>query len=368
MMNALAITGWGVISPIGIGRPQFTEALHDTRPAWSPVADVVSGSLPMDHAGVIPEFRTAAFLGSKGTRSMDRTTAMAVSAVGMALDHSGVGPDVPRARIGLALGTSTGSIRSISEFTRETLTHERPYLVNPALFPNTVMNCAAGQSAIWHGLKGPNATISGGHLSGLLALRYAGLTLHRGYADVLVTGCVEEFCAETAWAWHHTSAGGRPLGEGCAMFVVEPAERVAEQRRPPLAHVLGCEVGTYAAEGADGARTHAAGLASCIHRVLERAGVGADEVDVVSTSRRGVPVLDGVERHGVCEALGRRAARHHLAVADRVGDTLSALGGFQLAAVLALFASTQPHARHALITCIGQHGTTGCVLLRNGAR
>lgn len=368
MINALAITGWGVISPIGIGRPQFREGLETARPSWSPVKGVVNDALPIDVAGVIPEFQTTKFLGSKGTRSLDRTTAMAVTAVGMALEHSGVGETVPRSRIGLALGTSTGSIRSISEFTRETLTRERPYLVNPALFPNTVMNCAAGQSAIWHRLKGPNATISGGHLSGLLALRYAGLTLHRGYADVLVTGCVEEFCAETAWAAHHTSAGTPALAEGCAMFVIEPADRVDAARRPVVAHVLGCEVGTYAPDTQDSARSHATGLARCIERVLTRAGVAAADVDLVSTSRRGVPMLDAVEQHAVCETLTRRAGRHHVAIAELVGDALSALAGFQLAAVLTSFASDPARARYALITCVGQHGTAGCILLRNGVQ
>src|SRR5207248_2320963 len=66
--------------------------------------------------------------------------------------------DRGRGRVGVVLGTTVGSLRSMSDYTRETLIEERPYLVSPALFPNTVMNCAAGQSAIRHGLAGINAT------------------------------------------------------------------------------------------------------------------------------------------------------------------------------------------------------------------
>src|SRR5699024_7600310 len=80
----------------------------------------------------------------------------------------GIGEDA-----GLVLGTHTGSAQSIMDFTRESLVSAKPFYVDPSLFPNTVMNCAAGQSAIWHQLKGPNTTIAGGRGTGLLALQYA---------------------------------------------------------------------------------------------------------------------------------------------------------------------------------------------------
>ncbi len=202
--EALAITGWGVISPIGVGRDSFIEGFWEQRPGSKVITEYPTGALPFDRACTIPEFDTPRFLGPRGTRTMDRTTGLAVAAVGMALEHSGIDVEAQQARAGVVLGTSTGSIKSISDFTRETLVQERPYLVNPALFPNTVMNCAAGQSAIWHRLKGVNATISGGRLSALLALRYAGLAIRRGYADVLFTGALEEFCEQSAWTYHHT--------------------------------------------------------------------------------------------------------------------------------------------------------------------
>ncbi|MCP5877146.1 hypothetical protein NL390_32295, partial [Klebsiella pneumoniae] len=68
----------------------------------------------------------------------------------------------------LVLGTTTGSAESMMNFTRSSLEAEKPFYVDPALMPNAVMNCAAGQCAIWHQLKGPNTTIAGGRAAGLL--------------------------------------------------------------------------------------------------------------------------------------------------------------------------------------------------------
>jgi 3-oxoacyl-[acyl-carrier-protein] synthase II len=365
--RSLAITGWGVISPIGIGRDDFTDAIRTDTHGFSAVGRSANGGAGFQGpAAVIPAFEPAKYLGAKGTRSMDRTTGMAVATVGMALAHSGVDVDPNRARIGIALGTSTGSIRSISEFTRETLLHERPYLVNPALFPNTVMNCAAGQCAIWHGLKGVNATLSAGHLSGLLALRYASLTLHRGYADVLVTGCVEEFCEESAWAWHHLANRSRPIGEGCTMLVVEKAERAHQNGRPVLAEVLACESAIYAGS-AGGEHACLEAFVASIRRALARAAIDVEAIDAISVSSRGAVALDTLECEAIGRALGTGRPRRRIAVAEYVGDTFSASAGFQLAAVLSLFEIDPTQFRHALITCIGEHGTLGCAILRNGA-
>ncbi|MEE3922501.1 hypothetical protein V2I01_41795 [Micromonospora sp. BRA006-A] len=73
--------------------------------------------------------------------------------------------DDNRDRIGIVTGTTAGSVKSSVDYAAETFTQQPPYLVNPALFPNTVMNCAAGQSAIWYKLHGPNATVAGGPLA-----------------------------------------------------------------------------------------------------------------------------------------------------------------------------------------------------------
>ena len=365
--RSVAITGWGVISPIGIGRDDFTDAIRTGKSGFSSVGRQANGGAVFQGpAAVIPTFDAVKCLGAKGTRSMDRTTGMAVATVGMALAHSGVDVGVDRARIGIALGTSTGSIRSISEFTRDTLLHERPYLVNPALFPNTVMNCAAGQCAIWYGLKGVNATLSAGHLSGLLALRYASLTLRRGYADVLVTGCVEEFCEESAWAWHHLANRSRPIGEGCTMLVVEKAERARQNGRQVLAEVLACESGIYAGS-AGGAHGCVESFVASIRRALAHAEIEADAIDAISVSSRGAAALDTLECEAIGRALGNGRPRRRIAVAEHVGDTFSASAGFQLAAALSLFEIDPTYVRHALITCVGEHGTVGCAIVRNGA-
>src|SRR5712691_2258998 len=244
--ETLAISGWGVISAIGIGPEAFGAALRAGQCGCKRVEGGADGALPTDLACTVPEFEPARFLGPKGTRVMDRTTGLAVAATGMALAHSGV--TITREnedRVGMVLGTSNGSMRSTFEYTRETLGPGKPYLVSPELFPNTVMNCAAGQCAIWHNLKALNPTISGGRLAGVLALRYARRMLRSGYADLVLAGAVEEFCPELAWGSFLATASRTSdravLGEGAAIFALESRQAAEAAGRTPRAEVLACE-------------------------------------------------------------------------------------------------------------------------------
>lgn len=366
--GALAITGWGVISPIGIGIESFTRSFRsqDSGKKQVPAED---SPLPLEQACYITDFETSRYLGTRGTRSMDRTTAMAVAGVGMALEHSGIDTAHETGRIGVVLGTSTGSIKSIVDFTRETLVQERPYLVNPALFPNTVMNCAAGQSAIWHKLKGVNATISGGHLSALLALKYALLTIRRGYSDVLLTGGVEEFCEASAWAYRHTRSEAtreqRPLGEGCAFCVVEHPTAARERHRTIRAEILACEVGVFSGLSDNAVHNQAAGLACCIRRALTRASVKHSEVTVISSCQRGIPELDRAEEEGISLAFNGHPPAERFAVSELVGDCVSAAAMFQLSALLAYFEQAGRNGDVAVMTCMGNDGYLGCALIRS---
>src|SRR5690242_15741923 len=127
MAAPLAITGCGVLSAAGVG--------------LGPLLSLVTAAEPPEREGGPDEdlpvagFDVRAFLGRKGTAFLDRGTALALVACGQALEDSGleVGED-NRERVGVVLGTSVGSLRSMSDYTRETLVEERPYLVNPALF------------------------------------------------------------------------------------------------------------------------------------------------------------------------------------------------------------------------------------------
>ncbi|RSS80814.1 beta-ketoacyl synthase N-terminal-like domain-containing protein [Streptomyces sp. WAC06614] len=357
------ITAWSAVSPYGIGRAAFADGLRERRTTVTELGPE-HGTLPGGAGHVVPGFSVREVLGKKGTRSMDRVTGLAVAAAGALLDDS------PRNRAvgtgegaAFALGTTTGSAQSMMDFTRDSFTGEQPFFVDPARFPNTVMNCAAGQSAIWFRLKGPNATIAGGRTAGLHALNYSRRLLGAGRARTVLCGAAEEFSQARAWLEHHSGdqpADGTPaapaLGEGCAMLLVEP-HTPEDADQPVLAEVLAVELGVVL-DGDPGPA-----LVACLRAALRRAGVAPSEVAAVA--RSGAPGREGLrEADAVHEVFGA-VGPADLTPTGLIGDTGAAAAAFQAAALLS-YAEDRPAeaaGRIGVITSVDRTGTVGCALL-----
>ncbi|MFI0370697.1 beta-ketoacyl synthase N-terminal-like domain-containing protein [Actinomadura sp. 1N219] len=356
--DALVITGWSAISAFGLGADAFAGGLREGRSGVRPLAAAGTGSGegglgPFEQGGAVPGFEVAEVLGKKGTRSMDRVTALTVAASGLLLESAGPGLTDDPDSVGMVLGTGSGSVQSIMDFTRDGLTGDKPYHVDPALFPNTVMNRMAGLSAIWHGLRGPNATVAAGALTGLSALNYTARLQRCGHAGTMLCGAAEELTPRRAWLeWRATGGDAAPIGEGCAMFLLESAADAERGGRAALATVLGFG---FAAAGPELSLREA--LVRCVRGALDRAGRDAADVRLVAPSdaqgREGKE-----ERAALDEVAGGAVPAVHCR--EAIGDTGAASAAFQLAAVLA-GAADRPGL--ALVTSVDRaEGTAGCAL------
>jgi 3-oxoacyl-[acyl-carrier-protein] synthase II len=354
------ITAWSAVSPFGYSPEDFAAGIrsgHSTRQ----VLDHEAWNAPSGDACLVPGFHPCTVLGRKGTRSMDRATGLAVAAVRQMTQPDPSRPLCDSSDVGLVLGTSMGSVSSIMEFTRASLTESKPYFVDVSRFPNTVMNCAAAQTAIWHKLRGPNVTIAGGRASALLALQYALRLLQSGRAARVVFGSVEEFSGQRAWLdWHarreHETA--MPTGEGCAVMLLE---RSSTRAGPVLAELRAVELG-FSTVGDDG---HV--LARCVRRALAAASIDVGAIWAVAPS--GLPGHHAIQEGRALDDVLEGKDRRFIGCSEFIGDTGAASVAFQLAAVLAVAASEPPEeqTRMALVTTVDPDGVVGCAIFEIGA-
>jgi 3-oxoacyl-[acyl-carrier-protein] synthase II len=348
------ISLWSAVSPYGIGRSAFLDGIQAGADPAVPL-DQDRWHAAEDRACLVPGFEIRDVLGKKGTRSMDRVSALAVTASGELLRQApvdGGGDD-----IGLVLGTTTGSVQSMMDFTRTSLTAEQPFYVDPAVIPNIVLNCAAGQCAIWHQLRGPNTTVAGGRGAGLLALGYSTRLLASGRASKVLCGAAEEFSGARSWLDRHTrgaDAGDVVLGEGSAMLLVEPGDR---RERPPMAQILAVESMVYL----NGDVT--ATLTACVQRALRNAHVKAPEVWAALPGD--LPGPAGQQERAVHNNMFGSAALARVPGVGRLGDTSAATAAFQLVSLLAVAERTPGAAGHAaVVTTVDRDGTIVCAVLR----
>jgi 3-oxoacyl-[acyl-carrier-protein] synthase II len=394
-MLPLAITGLGVVSPIGIGRAAFLEALRDPeaarRKAFSQPRSVLSGArFQRAEVAEVANFDAAQFLGDKGLRNFDRLTRMLIVAAKHALEDAGVKRDgaftgfAPE-RVGICAATAYGALDSITEINR-VAELEHPRFLNPSRFPNTVINSAAGYASIWEGLEGPNVTIVDGNCGAADAVLTAETHLAADRADLLLVGGAEVLSEPLYLAFERLGAlaeqglpafapeglGGARLGEGAALCALEDA--AAARRRGAHVHAVLVGYGTaFEAPAAEARLVHASERAveRALHAALRDAGLAPSEIDLVCCAQGGVGRIDAAERAGLARVFG---PDQPLVASKAIwGETFGAACALSLAATLAWLEGTAPpgaparEIRHVLITAMGYYGNVSALIVRKGS-
>lgn len=340
------ISAWSAISPLGTGTCTHTEVSQ-------PDAPTHHETLPAHTIHPVPDFDPRVVLGKAGTRAMDRVSALAVATAGQLLkEHPQDHADPAGTAVVLA---TTGSQQAMRDFTRSSLTAAKPFHVDPAVIPSGVPNCAAGLVAIWHALTGPNTTISMGRTGGLSALSYAHRLLANHRAARVIVGAAEEYSPTRAMLelQHDRSDNANTaLGEGCALFLLEPpAPHLADR---PVTDVL------RVAHRTGPASSPAAQFPDCIRDALEACRISPDQVWAALGSHAGGE-LGRHEQQVLDDVFGVEVARRVPLLP--IGDTASATSAFQIAAALA---APVPATTDAIlvVTTVDVTGTVACAILR----
>lgn len=355
---SMAITGWGVVSPWGTDTESFIHGLAGFHSAAMDASSEFDEELPSQQAYMLPGLVAKDHLGRKGSSTLDRTTVLTLIASAQALAGHEDAPD--RTRFGMVLGTTAGSTRSTSDYSKATFVEDRPYLVNPLLFPNAVMNCAAGQTAIRHGLRGVNATIAGGATAVLSALRYANRLMRQGHADQVLIGATEEYSPQWAWENHYTYGDDAVgAGEGCAMFVVQPIDHVTNKDMI-LGQVLATRVFGY-----DGEQPLKERLEQCLRLALADAALTPEDVAAVLSAENNTS-SDKDEDDAITAVVGASCPR--IRIKQVLGEARSASTALQIAAALSLHRQgTCPPGAIFAVTSHTPDGNVGVTIIRGGS-
>jgi 3-oxoacyl-[acyl-carrier-protein] synthase II len=324
MKRTVVISGIGVLSPIGIGRGNYWEGLFRGKTGFKKITLFDTTPFQVHDAGEISEFDPLALLGKKGLRDLDRSTRLICSAAKLALEDARLQITEENAHFsGVSIGTTFGSLHSISQFDRSGLI-EGPRFVNPSHFPNTVINSPASQVSIRFKIKGFNTTISTGFCASLDAVAYAADFIKLNRANLVIAGGVEELCEETFMGFHKLGClsgadGSEPaccpfdarrngimLSEGAAVLILEEREHALNRGAAILARVLGYGNAFY--PSADSRLNHAGqGLKNAIVHALKDASLNPEDIDYICACSNSSKSLDKMETGVVKEVFGKHA-------------------------------------------------------------
>jgi hypothetical protein len=180
--------------------------------SWPDPAVVVTGfagaveggaDLPVEVAG---DVLRAPFEGLRVPPLVERVPSARalLAAVTAAAAHPAVGELPPPPRRGIVVGTWTAAINEVIGFIEE-CESVGAALVNPGLFPFTVMNAATGLGAIETRCEGPNVTLNNGPTSPLDAVAQGADLISRGQSDLVLCGGFESWTPKSNRPFQRTA-------------------------------------------------------------------------------------------------------------------------------------------------------------------
>jgi nodulation protein E len=320
----VAITGTGVVSPLGVGTAAFVQAVRDGRSAIRPLAepgDVAVGARfdgPFDPG-----------IDDRQKFLMDPASQYAVAAAREAMEMAGLA-SVPADRTGVIVGIGVGSIETLDAAYREL--YAGSGRVNPFTIPRSMPSSPASSISMTLGVRGPAFCTAGACASSAHAIITGALWLEAGLVDAVVVGGAETpFAPGLLRGWKAMrimaddtcrpfSIGrrGMVLGEGAAMLVLERPDDARARGATILGVLRGFSANADAGHIVQPARDS---IARAMTQALENAGVSASEVGHVNGHATGTELNDAVEAAAIADVFGPRPL-----VSGTKGATGHALG------------------------------------------
>ncbi|MCL2722831.1 MAG: beta-ketoacyl-[acyl-carrier-protein] synthase family protein [Polyangiaceae bacterium] len=312
------ITGVGVVSSIGLGKPAFFSALSTGTSGIAQVEAFDVSNLGREVAGEVKGFRPKDHLMAGEARRMGRCSQMALAATRMAITDADL-PDtaVKGPRASVVIGTTMGEADVLGNLDAAWI-HKGLSGVRRALIPRYGSTLLSIHIARAIGAEGSVLTLPGACAAGNYALGLAADMIRAGKADVVVAGSAEMLqqlqfsgfvrlaaMAPTKCQPFDLNRQGLILGEGAGMLVVESEAHAVRRNARLLAEIGGYGI-TCDAYHITRPHPDAAGSIGAMRQAIERSGISPDDVDFVNAHGTGTRHNDAAEAKVMREIFGDR--------------------------------------------------------------
>ncbi len=281
----VAITGLGLVSPIGSDLDRVWDSLVHSKSGIASIDSLPTQSLPIQSGGQVKDF-TGAIENygeldkllqraiKKNVKVMCREIEMGVAAAQKALAHSGLGADRNPERCGCLFGCDyiltrpeefADGVRNARDaesgkFDTSHWPELGLYKVNPLWLLKYLPNMPNSHVSIYNDFRGPNNSITVREASSNLSLAEAASIIQRGAADVMLVGAtgtrihplrtahvalIEDIASQQSDPTRmsrpfDSTSDGMVLGEGAGALVLESYEHAQRRGAKIWGEIIGC--------------------------------------------------------------------------------------------------------------------------------
>jgi nodulation protein E len=319
-MRRVAITGAGAISALGRNAVEFAERLRAGRGGIGQIESADVASLRFQNGAEVKNYSHQPYFEDRRADFMDRFAQFAVIAAREAVQDAGVEwtPEL-RETSAIVTGSCVGgqSTEDIGFVEIYKLGHNR---VHPLTIPKTMANAGASHISMEFGITGPAFTISTACSSAGHAIGQAFLMVAAGTSDLAITGGSEApFSLGILKAWEamrvvspetcrpfSKDRRGMILGEGAAMFVLEPLE--AAQARGARIHAELVGFG-MSADACHITQPSIDGAARAMRAALRHARLAPEQIGYINAHGTATVANDLTETAAIRQVFGAHADR-----------------------------------------------------------
>jgi 3-oxoacyl-[acyl-carrier-protein] synthase II len=346
-MKRVVITGFGVVSPNGIGKQAFCDSVLAGKSGVRRVTRFDPSEIAVQIAGEVPDFDEFAWYDPVERKNVSRSVPMAICAATEALSIE------DKRRIGVILGTGGGA----QDFSEAQYLHwlkGKERQASLYAIPSGTMGTMSSELNMRFGFRGFSHVVTSGCTSSTDAIGYAFRQIQTGALPIILSGGVDSpitlgimkgFCLMRIMtsSWNHEpERGSRPftanrdgfvLAEGSWMFVLEEREHALARRAKIYAEIVGY--------GSTCEAFHRVRLedpqepARAIQIALEDAGITAGDVQYANLHGTSTVLNDRIETQAMKLALNGNAYRVPMsALKSQIGHPQGACGAAGIAATL----------------------------------
>ena len=329
----VAITGFGVATPCGIGKDAYWQGL---------LGPAITGTKNYQFTDWDP---MPYYDSPKDARRADKVEQFAIASATEAFDHAGR-PDVDPRRFGIIYGTGIGGLQTLEDQVEIRL-EKGERRVSPFLVPMMMGNASGAAISMRYGLQGPNETICTACAAATHAIGNAARLIAWDRCDAMVTGGSESAATPSAMAGFNnmtalsTVGASRPfdvgrdgfvMGEGAAAFILEAWDVAVGRGATIIGEVLGA-ASTADAHHITAPAPGGTGAIHCMHLALEDAGLQPGDIRQINAHGTSTPLNDAAEAEAVTAVFGAEGPPI-TSTKGVTGHALGAAGALEAAAVL----------------------------------
>ena len=354
-MKRVAVTGWGVVSPIGLDAPAYWSGLVAGRCGIGPISIAPNERLRQKIAAEIKDFDPLVHFAPDRLKFLDRVSQLAVVAAQEAIAGSGlVLDDELRPHTACIIGSGAGGQITQDEVFRQ-FYEEKASRVPPLTIPKMMVSGPASHVSMHFGLEGPAYAVASACASATHAIGQAFHMLRSGAVRCAVAGGAEAgitLGSLKGWEAMRIMAPdtcrpfskdrlGMVLGEGAAVVVLESFDDAVRRGAEILGEIVGFGM---SADARDLISPDEVGMARAMTAALGDGRLAVEDVQYVNAHGTGTAANDIAETSALKRVFGEHA--RSLAISSTksmVGHPLGAAGALELVATLmALRAGVAP--------------------------